>query len=86
MKLLELPDGMVSLEFQASERGGLMERLGKFGSVRRQPQARYVRISVGPEQFVYQDEWDEPSLISTSKAGAKLLRRLVASPAHSKAA
>jgi hypothetical protein len=86
MKLLELPEGMVSLEFEPSERDHVIERLKKFGSFRRHPQATFVKVSVGREQFIYENEWDDPCFISTSVAGANLLRQLAVKPARNRAA
>jgi hypothetical protein len=86
MKLLKLPEGMVSLEFLPSERDELMRRLRHFGTVKRQPQASYDRISVGAVQLIHEDEWDEPCLISTSAAGADLLREVASKSTSSKAA
>ena len=86
MKLLELRKGVVSLEFLPSERDKLVRRLERFGTVKRRTQASYDMISVGTVQFIHQDEWDEPCLISTSAEGSDLLRALVSKPARSKAA
>ena len=86
MKLLQLPKGMVSLEFPPSERDDLMRRLALLGSVKRQRHASHEKVSVGAVQFIHEDEWDEPCLISTSVAGADLLRELVSKQARSKAA
>ena len=43
-------------------------------------------IKVGKIDLIYYHEWDEPCLISTSKAGAGLLRELVSKGSRSKAA
>ena len=86
MKLLELPEGMVSLEFEPSERDALMERLKKHGSFKKRLYATHAKISIGADQFIYENEWDEPCLISTSASGASLLRQLISKPARSQAA
>jgi hypothetical protein len=86
MKLLELPEGMVSLEFEPSERDGLIRSLKRFGPLKRRPRATHVDISVGGEQFIYENEWDEPCLISTSKGAAAILREVASGAGQSAAA
>ena len=86
MKLLELPDGMVSLEFESAEGEQLMRSLEQFGTVKRRVQPTYDEVSVGTVQLIHEHEWDEPCLISTSAPGASLLRQLASKRPHSKAA
>ena len=86
MKLLELPEGMLSLEFLPAEGDEVMRRLKQFGPVKRRWHASYDKITVGNVDFLRENEWDQPCLISTSPAGAALLRQLISKLTHSKAA
>jgi hypothetical protein len=79
VSLLELSDGGVSLELGAGDLDKVAEaicgRLGLGPLVTLERAALYDVVEVAGEQLLYYHEWD-PCLISTSPAGARLLRRI----------
>jgi hypothetical protein len=78
ISLLELPSGNVSLEFDAADAGRLSAALAAAGPVRvLERSALHDLVEFEGERFLYYREWD-PCLISTSPAGASVLRRLAA--------
>jgi hypothetical protein len=79
ISLLDLPSGVVSLEFDAADAARLGAALAAhLGPVHVLEQsALYDLVEFGSERFLYYHEWD-PCLISTSAAGAIALRRLCA--------
>ena len=87
MNLVELPTGRVSLEFRAAEFDALLGRLRVFGKVSRDAMPSYDLLSVGGEQFILMNDWDEPCLISRTQPGDDLLRQaLSVSPVRRRAA
>jgi hypothetical protein len=76
MNLLDLSGGGVSLEFQAPEFGAIVRALERFGPVRVRPSATHELLSVGAEEFVLMNDWDEPCLISMTRTGETLLREI----------
>jgi hypothetical protein len=86
VEILELRTGNVSLEFNPAERVEIWQRLEQFGKIRRERHVIHDVVKVGKVDLIYYHEWDEPCLISTSRAGAGLLREIVWKSARSKAA
>jgi hypothetical protein len=74
MRLLELSSDLVSLEFGTAEVAAVKARLGRLGMVTIARRATYDLITVAGEEFLFQNEWDEPCLIARSPAGSALLR------------
>lgn len=75
--LLELPSGVVSLEFAEDDAARLNEAVARhFGTPRTlERSALYDVVEFGGERFLLYHEWD-PCLISTSDGGAGKLRLL----------
>lgn len=74
MNLLDLATGNVSLEFRAAEFDAILSALKRFGKVRVQPHASHEIVSVDGEELILMNEWDDPCLISQTRAGKKLLQ------------
>ena len=79
MKLFNLSDGRVSLEFAHSEWADVQAGLAKVAGRQRykvREEATHDMIDIGGEQLILMDEWEEPCLISMSEQGDHLLRSL----------
>jgi hypothetical protein len=77
MNILDLSSGMVSLEFKESERELVFSRIESlFGPIGRRWFAAAAKIKFGGEGFVFDDEYGDLCLISISKKGAEMLRRI----------
>ncbi len=80
VRVLELSDGNCSLEvgeLSLVELKKCIERL--WGAVEIGPYITSQSVRFGDCDFVFQNEWDDPCLISLSTAGASHLRRLAES-------
>jgi hypothetical protein len=76
VKPIALDDGQVSLELAREEVQTALRRLDRLGSVTLEAAATYEIVKVGEIRLVFQDEWDQPCLLSLDPAGANLLRSL----------
>ena len=76
MTLLELPSGMVSLEYAVAEQAEVDRRLGAIAKVSVLDHITYALVQVGDESFVHMADWDEPCLIAQSARGNAILRRV----------
>jgi hypothetical protein len=75
--LLALPEGGYSLEFEPSDlprvRAAINER---YGQPRQRDYPASSSLRFGGCDFVFQDEWDAPCLISSSSEGGDILKAL----------
>ncbi|GGA40463.1 hypothetical protein [Sphingomonas psychrolutea] len=78
MQLLELPSGMVSLEYAAQDQVEVSARLKTLAAVSVTNHATYSEVKVGDEAFLHMSDWDEPCMIAQSEAGNAILRRVCA--------
>ena len=78
MKILDISPGSLSLEFAPYEKAIVMQRLEDFGRITVAHEATFDRIKVAQVELIYLNEWDEPCLISSTPAGARLLKSIVA--------
>lgn len=84
--LLELAEGGVSLEMRPDDLGGLRRRLtAAFGEIGIIEHATFDEVVAAGERFLFVSDWDSPCLISTTAAGADMLRGMSES-AHAIAA
>lgn len=79
MKVLELPSGMISLEYDVMERAEVRARLEAIANVLVFRHLTYAEVKVGREAFLHMADWDEPCLIAQSAAGNAILRRVLES-------
>lgn len=76
-RLLDLKSGNLSLEFEVDEIGILADKIRQtFGGARRIPQITYTEYVFGGATFIFQNEWEDPCLISLSPEGGAILRDL----------
>ena len=76
MQLFRLDNGHVSLEFAADQRAVVLGQLQRHGAFSAERQADLEVITVAGNSFVLTDDWDEMALISTSRLGDRMLRRI----------
>jgi hypothetical protein len=76
--LMPLSDGLVSLEFEVDDHEALRQTIrAMYGNVQQQPAGPWIdKVSFGGQEFVYQDEWDEPCLIAHTPKGSEILKEL----------
>ncbi|BCJ90079.1 hypothetical protein IZ6_08140 [Terrihabitans soli] len=77
-RLHNLPDGLVSLEFEERDQEVLREAIGAlYGPSDQQwVTGNVAEITFGGESFAYQAEWDEPCLVAGNPEAADLLKDL----------
>ena len=77
VSILELPTGNCSLEIQTNDvpdvRQAIKER---WGEMVMGPYLSSQSVKFGGTEFVFQNEWDDPCLVSTSPAGISILHEL----------
>ena len=78
MNIIEMASNNVSLEFGPSELDAVLSGLRGYGQLRREARTTYELLTVDGEQFIFENEWDEPCLISKSARGDAMLRELAA--------
>ena len=74
MKLLEIAPNLLSLEFASGETEAVRSRLGRLGRVVVRREATFDLWQVAGEEFVQDNDWDQPCLIARTAAGSALLR------------
>jgi len=68
---------IVSLEFAMEDRADVRAAIQElFGQPKVTPGVFSATIDIDGEAFIYQDEWDDPCLISSSARGKEILERL----------
>lgn len=80
MRLLDLGAQKASLEFSPDEHDIVIARLEAYGPVITARHATHDVITVGHEELIYLNEWDEPCLIAGSATGVDILARIAAEP------
>lgn len=87
ISLIELGTVGLSLEFEEADMPRVISAIhALFGKMVRTPYVMASEIAFGGASFIYQNEWNDPCLISRSAEGDDCLRRLHAeltSPAGS---
>jgi hypothetical protein len=75
--LLHLEDGKVSLEFASAKLPDVRKLITRnWGNPDIVQHVDHVRITIAGHEFIYQNEWDDPCLISVTLAGSQLLEQL----------
>lgn len=74
MTLLELPSGMLSLEYSVGDQAEVRARLSAIAEVAVIERVTHALVKVGDESFIQMTDWDEPCLIAQSAAGNEILR------------
>ena len=66
-----------SLEFAPEDKADVWAAIQElFGQLEITPEVVSATVLFGGERFTYQDEWDDPCLISSSTRGKEFLERL----------
>lgn len=74
---MTLSGGGVSLEFDPADAPAVREVIARrYGRMRRRWFGIATAVTFGGERFVFQNEWNDPCLISRSDAGADMLERI----------
>ncbi len=77
VSLLELSEGGCSLEFEPEDLPAVKAAIhALFGKVRIESHVITSTVRFGGEDFTFQNEWDDPCLITSTAAGEAMLRRL----------
>ena len=77
VSILNLTEGGVSLEFDSGDTKAVREAIRRrYGPLRRRWHVLSADVTFGGERFVFQNEWNDPCLISRSAAGAEMLERI----------
>lgn len=77
ISLLELANGRVSLEFEESDFSVIVKTIRDIHGVPNKTlKATYTEYQFEGSRFLFQNEWEEPCLISTSAKGDAILRFL----------
>ena len=77
VRILELNNGHVSLEFGEKDVSLVAMTATKlFGEVSHKPYIMAAEVYFGGAKFTYQDEWNDPCLISNTDLGDACLRRV----------
>jgi len=77
ISILNLSGGGVSLEFSSSDAKAVREAIRqRYGLMRRRWFVMSADVTFGGERFVFQNEWNDPCLISRSATGAEMLERI----------
>lgn len=75
--LLSLPDGTSSLEFAPDDLEAVRQVISHlFGKATSELRGSYARIAFGGENFLFEQEWDAPCLIASTKGGSLLLAQI----------
>lgn len=83
--LLALTGGGMSLECEVSDIPRLKEAIrAEYGHAKVDRQAVHIDYTFGGATFIFQNEWDDPCLISSSETGASVLKHLYATLSPSK--
>ena len=74
---MTLTGGGVSLEFDTADAPTVRKAIARrYGRMRRRWLVLAAEVTFGGESFVFQNEWNDPCLISRSAAGAEMLERI----------
>jgi len=77
VSILNLSDGGVSLEFDSGDTEAVREAIRKrYGPLRRRCHVMSAEVTFGGERFAFQNEWNDPCLISRSASGAEMLEQI----------
>ncbi|MDO9587979.1 MAG: hypothetical protein Q7J13_08580 [Brevundimonas sp.] len=77
ISILNLSGGGVSLEFSSADARAVREAIRqRYGRMRRRWFVLSAEVTFGGERFLFQNEWNDPCLISRSAAGGEMLERL----------
>lgn len=77
ISILTLSDGGVSLEFSSTDAKAVREAIRqRYGRMRRRWFVVSADVTFGGERFIFQNEWNDPCLISRSPAGASMLEQI----------
>lgn len=78
-RLSAIPNRYFSLEFEMADMPAVAEAIKKrYGSPEEKRHIMCIEYFFGGSHFVFQDDWDDPCLISTSNEGAKILKLIFA--------
>jgi hypothetical protein len=78
-RLLTCDDGVVSLEFEPGDMDELRAAIMRqFGGLNDERHVVSSDVHFGGESFTFQNEWDDPCLITSTESGRTILRRLYA--------
>ena len=76
-KLLPCDDNLLSLEFEPSDLDIVRAAIVRhFGAITVERARSFLEVRFGGESFTFQNEWDEPCLITSTASGREILRCL----------
>jgi hypothetical protein len=74
---------IVSLEFATEDRGRVKTALRElFGKIEVARHVTWACVTVDGEDFTFQNEWDDPCLITSTSKGAEMLTAVAAHLGH----
>ncbi|MDY6922613.1 MAG: hypothetical protein SWI22_01480 [Pseudomonadota bacterium] len=77
ISIMTLTGGGVSLEFDTADAPAVRKAIARrYGRIRRRWFVLAAEVTFGGERFAFQNEWNDPCLISLSAVGAEMLERV----------
>ncbi|MFN4092396.1 MAG: hypothetical protein ACK4FG_05830 [Brevundimonas sp.] len=77
ISLQHLSDGAASLEFGTGDAEAVRAAIAaRYGKMRRRRFVLAAEVTIGGERFAFQNQWNDPCLISRSQRGAEMLERI----------
>ena len=77
ISIMTLTGGDVSLEFDRVDAPAIRKAISqRYGRLRRRWFSVAAEVTFGGERFAFQNEWNDPCLISRSAVGAEMLERI----------
>ena len=76
-RLLTCDNGVLSLEYEPDDMDTVRAAIVRqFGAMTVQRRVISSEVHFGGESFTFQNEWDDPCLITATESGRTILRRL----------
>lgn len=77
ISIQQLSGGAASLEFSPADAATVWAAIAaRYGKMRRRWFVLASEVAFGGERFAFQNQWNDPCLISRSERGAEMLERI----------